>query len=110
MSHAPGTTIAPVRRGGLSALWNRLPVEHQVKQSMGLQRGMHDTGLVITGLFVLTAIFAPLISPYGFSQLRDANGPFGAQVPRAAPTSSEPPSAATTCCPACSGAPRPPCS
>jgi peptide/nickel transport system permease protein len=30
-------------------------------------------------VFVLTAIFAPLLAPYGFGQLRDADGPFGAQ-------------------------------
>ena len=38
-------------------------------------------GLVLTTLYVLAAIFAPLIAPYGFSQLRDENGPFGAQQP-----------------------------
>jgi len=75
------STRAPIRPGGLSALWNRLPVIHQLKQSVGLQRGMLVAGLLITGLFVLTALFAPVISPYSYSQLRDANGPFGAQVP-----------------------------
>lgn len=38
-------------------------------------------GLIITGLFVLTAIFAPLLAPYGFNQLRGPDGPFGAQQP-----------------------------
>jgi peptide/nickel transport system permease protein len=38
-------------------------------------------GLIITGLFALVAIFAPLLAPYGFSQLKDENGNFGAQVP-----------------------------
>jgi len=42
------------------------------------------TGLVLTASFVLTAILAPLISPFGFSQLRDANGAFGAQNPPSA--------------------------
>ncbi|WP_167050810.1 ABC transporter permease [Salinibacterium sp. ZJ77] len=59
----------------------RLPVVHQLRQAVGLQRGMLIVGLVITGIFVLTAIFAPLIAPYGFAQLRDADGLFGAQVP-----------------------------
>ncbi|PPF84151.1 peptide ABC transporter permease [Subtercola sp. Z020] len=36
-------------------------------------------GLVITAVFVICALFAQLIAPYGFSQLRDANGQFGAQ-------------------------------
>jgi len=42
------------------------------------------TGLVLTASFVLTAILAPVISPFGFSQLRDANGAFGAQNPPSA--------------------------
>ena len=55
---------------------------HQFRQSIGLQRGMLVAGLVITGFFLLMAIFAPLIAPYGFNQLTDANGDtFGSQVP-----------------------------
>ena len=33
-------------------------------------RGYLVTGLVLTGIFVLAAIFAPLIAPYGYGQLR----------------------------------------
>lgn len=62
-------------------LVDRLPVVHQLRQSVGLQRGMLIAGLVITGVFLLVAIFAPLVAPYGYSQLRDANGTFGAQQP-----------------------------
>ncbi|MET0976538.1 MAG: ABC transporter permease [Leifsonia sp.] len=69
------TPSAPVR----PSLWQRLPVVHQLRQSVGLQRGMLVTGLILTGIFVLTAIFAPLLAPYGFSQLRGADGTFGAQ-------------------------------
>jgi peptide/nickel transport system permease protein len=36
-------------------------------------------GLVLTGGFLLTALFAPLLAPYEYDQLRDADGPFGAQ-------------------------------
>ena len=64
-----------------SSLWSRLPVIHQLRQSVGLQRGMLIVGLTITGIFILTAIFAPLIAPYGFAQLQDAHGDFGAQDP-----------------------------
>ncbi|WP_420898175.1 ABC transporter permease [Cryobacterium shii] len=67
-----------VRRPGR---WTRLPIVHQLRQSIGLQRGMLVAGLVITAVFVLTAIFAPVIAPFGFSQLRDADGAFGAQQP-----------------------------
>lgn len=61
--------------------WRSLPVVHQLRQSVGLQRGMLIAGLVITGIFLLIAIFAPVLAPYGYAQLRDASGPFGAQKP-----------------------------
>jgi peptide/nickel transport system permease protein len=38
-------------------------------------------GLVLTGLFLIAAVFAPVLAPYGFGQLGDAAGPFGAQLP-----------------------------
>lgn len=56
-----------------------VPVVRQLRQSVGLQRGMLVTGLVVTAVFVVTAIFAPLLAPYGYSQLRRDDGPFGAQ-------------------------------
>ncbi|GAB2448025.1 peptide/nickel transport system permease protein [Conyzicola lurida] len=61
------------------SLWKRLPVVHQLRQSVGLQRGMLIAGLVITGVFLLVALFAPFLAPYGFAQLRDEDGLFGAQ-------------------------------
>ncbi|WBU38433.1 ABC transporter permease [Homoserinibacter sp. YIM 151385] len=61
------------------SLLGRLPVVHQLRQSVGLQRGMLVTGLVITGVFLLTALLAPVLAPYGYSQLRDDDGTFGAQ-------------------------------
>jgi peptide/nickel transport system permease protein len=61
--------------------WRRLPIIRQLRQSVGLQRGMLIAGVVITGFFVLVAVLAPLLAPYGFSQLKDAAGTFGAQVP-----------------------------
>jgi peptide/nickel transport system permease protein len=56
-------------------------VVHQLRQSVGLQRGMLVAGLVLTALFVFVAIFAPVIAPFGFAQLRDLEGPFGSQQP-----------------------------
>jgi peptide/nickel transport system permease protein len=73
-------SVPPVK----NTLLGRLPVVKQLRQSVGLQRGMLVAGLTITGLFVLVAIFAPLIAPYGFAQLRDAQGSFGAQQPPSA--------------------------
>ncbi|HLM04934.1 MAG TPA: ABC transporter permease [Blastococcus sp.] len=72
----PTVPVAPpVTRGG----WRRLPVIHQLRQSVGLQRAMLVAGLALCGLFVLVAIFAPLLAPYEFNQLRDPSGSFGAQ-------------------------------
>jgi peptide/nickel transport system permease protein len=72
----PSVPPAPKR-----SLLDRLPIVHQVRQSVGLQRGMLVAGLVITGVFILTAFFAPLLAPYGFSQLRAGGVAFGAQLP-----------------------------
>ncbi|MGO4120277.1 ABC transporter permease [Arthrobacter sp. YAF16] len=59
--------------------YRRLPVVSHFNKSVGLQRGMLVTGLILTSLFLLTAIFAPLIAPFGFSQISDADGSFPAQ-------------------------------
>lgn len=64
--------------------WSRLPVVSHLRKSVGLQRTMLVIGLVLSGIFVLTAIFAPLIAPYGFAQSSDESGPFGAQMPPSA--------------------------
>src|SRR5918911_4179591 len=65
---------------GRRRTWRQWPVVHQLRQSVGLQRGMLVAGLVLAAVFLLTAIFAPLLAPYEYDQLRDANGPFGAQA------------------------------
>ena len=71
---------SPAKRGWL----RRLPVVRQLRQSVGLQRGMLIAGLVLTGIFLLTAIFAPILAPYGYSELRNDDGVFGAQQPPSA--------------------------
>ena len=38
-------------------------------------------GLIMLGAFILCAVFAPLIAPYGFAQRADASGSFGTQQP-----------------------------
>lgn len=77
---APTTAAGSAR----APRWTRLPIVAQLRQSVGLQRGMLVAGLVLSGLFVLTALLAPLLAPYGYSQLRDSAGPFGAQQPPSA--------------------------
>ena len=50
--------------------------------SRGVQRGMLVTGLVITAVFLVMALVAPFVAPYGFAQLQNKNGSyFGAQQP-----------------------------
>ncbi|MEO6019212.1 MAG: ABC transporter permease [Knoellia sp.] len=73
--------VAPAARG---PRWHRLPIVSQLRQSVGLQRGMLIAGLVLSGIFLLTALFAPVLAPYSFAQLRDADGTFGAQQPPSA--------------------------
>lgn len=73
----PPPASAPTKR----PLRERLPVVKQFRQSVGLQRGMLVVGLVVTGVFILIAIFAPLVAPYSFNQLRGPDGTFGTQQP-----------------------------
>ncbi|GAA5210439.1 ABC transporter permease [Microbacterium kyungheense] len=66
------------------SLVDRLPVIHQLRQSVGLQRGMLVAGLTLTGLFIVVAILAPWLAPYSYNQLRGPDGLFGAQQPPSA--------------------------
>jgi peptide/nickel transport system permease protein len=52
-----------------------------IRQTTGMGRWMLVAGLVVTLFFVVLAVFAPWIAPYGFAQQADADGPF----PKAAP-------------------------
>jgi peptide/nickel transport system permease protein len=65
-------------------LSDRIPVVRQLRQSVGLQRGMLIAGLVLVAVFVLCALLAPWIAPYSYSQLRGDAGNFGAQQPPSA--------------------------
>lgn len=62
-----------------AAFYRRLPVVSHLQKSVGLQRGMLVAGLVLTAIFLLTACFAPLLAPYGYSQLADTDGNFPTQ-------------------------------
>lgn len=78
MSTAPSPAAVTDRRRPLR---DRLPVVSQLRRSVGLQRGMLVTGLVITALFILTAALAPWISPYGFAQRAADGQDFGTLQP-----------------------------
>ena len=56
------------------SVFSRLPIVRDLKIAVGWQKAMLVTGLVITGVFLLVAVFAPLIAPYGYSQIKDADG------------------------------------
>jgi peptide/nickel transport system permease protein len=71
-------SVTPVRRRRLR---DRIPVVHQLRQSVGLQRGMLVAGLIMLAVFILVTILAPLLAPYGFAQRANAEGPFGTQQP-----------------------------
>ncbi|MFD4957699.1 ABC transporter permease [Microbacterium sp. NPDC058389] len=65
-------------------LIDRLPVIHQFRQSVGLQRGMLVAGLLLTAFFLVMAIFAPWIAPYSYNQLSVDGQNFGSQQPPSA--------------------------
>lgn len=65
----------------LLATLRKLPPFKQLGMSYGVQRFMLVLGLAITASFILVAIFADFIAPFGFAQLQYENGEyFGAQV------------------------------
>jgi peptide/nickel transport system permease protein len=50
-----------------------------IRESTGVSRWIFWSGVVIVGFFVLLAIFAPLLAPYGFDQVADSSGRFPKQ-------------------------------
>ena len=75
------TAVAVTTAHGRRRTWRDLPVVHQLRQSVGVQRGMLVAGLVITGVFVLVALLAQVLAPYRWAQ-RDVDGrPFGTLQP-----------------------------
>ncbi|MCO4274903.1 ABC transporter permease [Pseudarthrobacter sp. HLT3-5] len=62
------------------SLLDRLPVSSHIRQSVGLQRTMLLIGVVLCAAFLVAAIFAPFLAPYGYSQISDDAGSFPAQA------------------------------
>lgn len=62
----------PHRRG--------FPGKAFIGSTSGLQRVTLIVGLVLMGLFVFAAVFAPVLAPYGFSQISDDGGAFARQA------------------------------
>lgn len=76
---ARGTDLTGTRRPFRRPLRARIPFRAQLTQAVGLQKGMLVAGLVILAVFLVVALFAPLLAPYGYAQLADDAGNFGAQ-------------------------------
>lgn len=57
----------------------RITLPGRLRGSVGLQRGMLLTGAALTALFLLAALFAPLLAPYGYAQLQSGGVLFGSQ-------------------------------
>ena len=74
------TTTSGVLSDRHEPLWKRLPIVAHVRRSVGLQRGMLVAGIVICVAFIVLAVFAPLIAPYGYGQLSDDAGTFARQA------------------------------
>lgn len=60
---------------------DKIPVISDLRRSHGLQRGMLIAGVVLTGVLVLVAIFAPLLAPYSWAQTSVNGVAFGTQLP-----------------------------
>jgi peptide/nickel transport system permease protein len=69
----PADFVTPKKRGALRRMFA------PVGQAHGMAKFMLWTGLVITALFVLVAVFAPLIAPYDFDTYQDGGTRFPKQ-------------------------------
>jgi len=49
------------------------------RESTGVSRWIFWSGVAIVAFFVIVAVFAPLLAPYGFDQVSDAAGRFPKQ-------------------------------
>ncbi|OXM99437.1 ABC transporter permease [Bifidobacterium vansinderenii] len=66
--------LAELKAKNQQSFFSKLPIVKQLRIAVGWQKGMLITGLVLCAFFLLVAIFAPLIAPYGYSQIKDASG------------------------------------
>src|SRR3954451_17000696 len=68
------TAVPPRRRGNLLT-----KIAAPYRHSHGIQRFMLVTATAVSLLVILTAIFAPLVAPYGFADYKDAAARFPTQ-------------------------------
>ena len=100
-----------LKLGNKTPFWHKIPIIKELRVAVGWQKGMLITGLVLTAFFLLVAIFAPLIAPYSYAQLK-APTAFPSRPRRHRPpnTSGAPLQVATMCSAVWSGVPAPPSS
>ena len=71
----PGDTrLNDLKVNRKAPFWAKIPIIKELRVAVGWQKGMLITGLLLTAFFLLVALFAPVIAPYGYAQLKDANG------------------------------------
>src|SRR5699024_10942281 len=85
----PGSAALAAEAGDVSARrstpwYLRLPIISHLRSSVGLQRGMLITGVTLVAILLLSALLAPLISPYGFADTAADGTRFGAHQPPSA--------------------------
>lgn len=70
----PAPATGAGRQGPVGRLW------HQVRQAQGFSKWLLWVGAAITVIFVVLAIFAPLIAPFGFDQYQSGGARFPKQA------------------------------
>ncbi|MBT0566317.1 ABC transporter permease [Williamsia sp. CHRR-6] len=68
----PSAQPSPIRPPSRS----QIPGLALIRSTSGLQRYTLISGLVLVAIFIILAVFAPLIAPYSFKQQRDSSGDF----------------------------------
>lgn len=96
-----------LKLGNKTPFWHKIPIIKELRVAVGWQKGMLITGLVLTAFFLLVAIFAPLIAPYSYAQLKGRRRRFPSRPRRHRPpnTSGAPLQVATMCSAVWSGVP-----
>lgn len=73
----PGDTrLNDLKVNRKAPFWAKIPIIKELRVAVGWQKGMLITGLLLTAFFLLVALFAPVIAPYGYAQLKDAQWSF----------------------------------
>jgi peptide/nickel transport system permease protein len=87
MATRPATLPQPAPSAARRRLAGARRLLAQIRQAEGAPKRLLYAGTAIVGLFLILAIFAPLIAPYGFDQVDSGGARFAKQ---AAPTWSHP--------------------